>query len=318
MSNVIAELFTEKFRPKDLSTLIAPERIKRELSRGLIQNTLLFGSPGTGKTSSLLILSKPYTTLHINAREEANIDTVRNKISKFCSTISLEDGKEKLKCVKIDELDGASSAFFDAMKVPIEKYSNVARFIAATNYIQKIPDGIQDRFNLISFDPMNMEEENYLINEYKKRVVLILNATKITYTDEILDKFIRNDFPSLRALLVKLQSFYLRGITELNAKNFNINFDFEDLFKLCLDKPVKVYENYKLIISEYSSRIDETIVALSNDFIEYIKTNYPNKIDKIPLIIIAAAEYQYQLQFVIDKIVTLLALVYKIQLIINT
>jgi hypothetical protein len=313
MNSVIPQLFTERFRPKELSSLIAVPRIKNELSKGLVQNLLLFGSPGTGKTSTLFILSQNHPTLYINAREDANIEMLRNRVSKFCSTMSLDGGKEKLKCVILDEFDGASAAFFDAIKVPIEKYAKMARFIASTNYIQKIPEGVQDRFNCISFDSINNEEEVYLIGEYKKRVSLILNAAKITYTDEILDKFVRNDFPSLRSLLVKSQSFYLQGITELNDKNFNINFDFEDLYKLCLNKPDKPYENYKFIAGEYGSRADECVIALGNDFIEYLKINVPEKLDKIPLIIITAAEHQYQLQFIIDKLITLLSLVFKIQ-----
>jgi len=318
MNNPIEQLFTERFRPKELNTLIAPERIKKELRNGLIQNLLFYGSPGTGKTSALLILSKPYTTLYINAREEANIDMARNKISKFCSTISLEGGKDKLKCVVIDELDGATKGFLDAMKVPIEKYSNVARFLAATNFIETIPEAIRDRFMPIPFDPINAEEEEYLLEEYKKRVILILNATKITYTDDILNKFIKNDFPSLRRVMNKLQSFYLRGIKELSIKNFNINFDFEDLFKICLNKPDKPYENYKFIVGEYSSKIDDTLMALGEDLIEYIKNNKPDKIDKIPMIIIAVAEHQAQRTMVIDPLITLLSAVYKIQLIINS
>lgn len=317
MNNTINQLFTEKFRPKELASLIVPERIKRELGRGLVQNLLLYGTQGTGKTSTLFILSKPYTTLYINASSERGIDTLRDKIGKFCATISLEAGKEKLKCVILDEVDGATPEFFNAFKAAMERYSNVARFIASCNYIQKVPDAIQSRFNCISYDAINTEEENYLVEEYKKRMALILNAAKISYTPEILDKFVRNDFPDMRSLLNKLQSFHLQGITELNAKNFNINFDFEDLYKLCLNTTDKPYENYKLIVSEYSSRIDEAVASIGIDFIEYIKHNSPDKLDKIPLIIIAAAEHQHQLSFVIDKLITLLSLIYKVQLIIN-
>lgn len=311
-------LFTEKFRPQELSSLIIPKRIRDELSRGLIQNLLLYGSPGNGKTSTLLILSKNHPTLFINARSEANIEIVRNKISNFCSVISLEDGKEKLKCVVLEELDGATPAFFDAIKVPIEKYAHLVRFIAATNYIQKIPEGVISRFNPISFDAISKKEEEFLFGEYKKRITLILNATKITYTDEILDKFIKNYFPDMRSLLNRIQSFYLQKITTLDEKNFNINFDFEDLYKLCLNKPDKPYENYKFIVSEYGSRIDDTLNALGTDLIEYIQTNVPNKIDKIPLIIIAVAEHQAQRTFVIDSLVTLLSCIYKLQIIINS
>ena len=318
MSTTITELFTEKFRPKDLSSLIAPERIKRELSRGLIQNLLLYGSAGTGKTSTLFILSKGYTTLYINASSERGIDTLRDKIGKFCATISLEGGKEKLKCIILDEIDGATPEFFNAFKAAMERYSNVARFIASCNYIQKVPDAIQSRFNCISYDSINSEEENYIIEEYKKRTALILNAVKISYTPEILDKFVRNDFPDMRSLLNKLQSFYLQGLKELNAKNFNINFDFEELYKVCLNKPDKPYENYKFIVSEYSSRIDDALNALGEDLIEYIKSNVPNKTDKIPLIIIAVAEHQAQRTLVIDPLITLLSAVYKIQIILNS
>jgi DNA polymerase III delta prime subunit len=318
MSNVVTQLFSEKFRPKDFSTLIVPDRIKSELSRGLVQNLLLYGSPGTGKTSTLFILAKNHTNLYINAREEANIDIIRNKVSRFCSVMSLEEGKEKLKCVIFDEFDGASNAFFDAIKVPIEKYAHMARFIASTNYINKIPDGVLSRFNCISYDAINNEEKDYLLSEYKKRIALILNAIKIAYTPEILHEFVNNEFPDMRRLMNKLQSFYLQGIKELNEKNFNINFDYEDLYKLCLGKPDKPYENYKFIVGQYASEIDNALNALGEDLIEYIKSNAPNKVDKVPMIIIAVAEHQAQRTLVIDPLITLLSCVYKIQIIINS
>ena len=320
MSSVITQLFTERFRPQELSSLITVPRIKNELSKGLVQNVLLYGAQGCGKTSASLILSKPYTTLYINASSERGIDVIREKIANFCATMSLdyESGKEKLKCVLMDEIDGATPEFFNAYRANSERFSNVARFIATANYIEKIPEPIRSRFNCISFEPINAEEEKYLTNEYKKRIASIMNAAHITYTQEVLDKFVRNKFPDMRALLNQLQSLYLQGIKELNDKNFNVNFDFEDLFKLCLNKPEKPYENYKLIVSEYSNKIDDAIVSLGNDFIEYIKTNSPEKIDKIPLILIAVAEHQYQMQFVIDKMVTLLSVIFKIQIILNS
>jgi len=318
MSSSIQLLFTEKFRPKELASLIAVPRIKNELAKGLIQNVLFFGSAGTGKSSLGFILSKPYTTLYINSSSERGIDTIREKIGNFCATISLEGGREKLKCVFLDEFDGFTDDAYKALRAVIEKYANVSRFIATANYIQKIPEPIQSRFNCISFDAINNEEEVYLIEEYKKRVALIMKATKITYSNEILDKFVRNDFPDLRSLLNKLQSFYIQGITELNDRNFNINFDFEDLFKICLNKPDKPYENYKIIIGEYSSKISESLSALGSDFVEYIKSNAPNKIDKIPMIIIAVAEHQAQRTLVIDPLITLLSCVMKLQIIINS
>lgn len=317
MSQTINQLFTERFRPTDLATLIAPARIKTELSRGLIQNLLLYGSPGIGKSSIAFMMMKDKTHMYINASSERGIDVIRERISKFCSSISLEGGKEKLKVVVLDEMDGATEEFFKALRAVMEKYANVCRFIATCNYINKIPDPIQSRFNCISLDPISAEEESYVFEEYTKRIGSILTAAGISYTQEILKKFVQNSFPDMRRLMNKVQSFYLQGIKELNSGNFNMNFDFNDLFKICISKPDKPYENYKFISAEFGSKVDEAMNALSFDFVEFLKSEYPSKLDKMPMIIIAVADYQAQRINVIDPLLSLLALVLKIQMILN-
>jgi len=310
--SVVNELFTEKFRPKTLGQLIVTKRIQEELALGIHDHLLLYGSPGNGKTSTLFILAKDHDYKYINASEEGGIDTIREKISRFCSTISLDGGSEKMKVVILDEIDGASESFFKALRAVMERYSSNARFIASCNYIQKVPEPIHSRFHMISYDPIDHEEEEYLVGEYSKRVAKILDAIKVTYTDEILVKFVRNDFPDMRSLVQKIQSFYRRGIKVLDQKNFNINYDFKELFDICLLKPDPV-TNYKFIASQYGSKIDDALTVLGRDFIEYIKNNSPGKVDKIPMILIAVAEYQYQKQFVIDPLITLLACVFKVQ-----
>jgi hypothetical protein len=92
-----------------------------------------------------------------------------------------------------------------------------------------------------------------------------------------------------------------------------LTFFFKDLFEVCLRSPDKPYENYKFIINQYGSRIDDSLTALGNDFPEYLKNTAPEKIDRLPMVIIAVAEYQYQKPFVIDPLITLLACVMKIQ-----
>jgi len=308
----VSELFTEKFRPKNLTQLIAPARIKTELSQGLVQNILLYGSAGTGKTSSLFILAENHPYIYINASSERGIDIIREKISKFCSTISLEGGSENLKCVILDEIDGATEEFFKALRSVMERYAATSRFIASCNHIQKVPAPVQSRFHMISYDAIDKDEETYLIGEYKTRVAKILDAIKVTYTDEVLTKFVVNDFPDMRTLVQKIQSFYYRGIKALDPKNFNINFDFKDLFDLCLTKPNPI-DNYKFIVNQYGTKVDESLIVLGRDFPEYIKNNAPSKIDKLPIVIICIAEYQYQKEFVVDPMITLLACVFKIQ-----
>jgi replication factor C small subunit len=265
----------------------------------------------------LKILSKGYTTLYIDASSEGTIGTIKDRIGNFCSSMSLLDGKESIKCVVLDEMDGASESFFKALRGVMEKYHNVARFIASCNYIGKIPDPVQSRFNCISFDPIDNAEETYIIDEYKIRVSKILTAIKVEHTPEILDKFVRNDFPDMRAIMNKIQSFYLRGVKKLDETNFSINYDYEDLFILCMKGNDKPTENYKFIVSEYSSKIDDALNALGKDFIEYLKNNAPNKENKIPTIIITVAEHQAQRTLVIDPLITLLSCVFKIQMILK-
>jgi len=312
--SIIKELFTEKFRPQNLDQLIAPSRIKEELKQGVVQNILLEGPPGTGKTSTAFILVKDHPHIYINASEERGIDIIREKISRFASTISLEGGKENIKVIILDEMDGATNDFFQALRPVMERYSKNVRFIATANYPEKIPEPIRDsRFHRVNFYPINKEEENSLLVDYTERVGKILKAAGISFTKEILIKFIQNDFPDLRSLMNKIQSMYLRGIKQLDETNFNTNFDFKDLFDLCLNTTNKPYENYKIIINQYGNRIDDSLLALGNDFPEYLKNVASSKEDRLPSIIISLAEYQYQLQFVIDKQITLLAAVYKIQ-----
>ena len=315
----IRQLFTEKFRPQNFNQLIAPPRIKNELSKGLVQNILLYGSPGTGKTSTLFILAKDHPTLYINASDERGIQTIRDRISKFCSTISLDGGKESLKCVILDEIDGATQDFYKALRAVMERYAQTTRFIASCNNINQIPDPVsKSRFNRISFDPLNKEEEVYLLKEYEKRVGLILDAAKISHDEKILKKFVKNEFPDLRSLMTKIQSLYLRGVKKLDEDNILINFDFKDLYELCLSQKPSPYENYKFIVNEYGSRIEESFVSLGEDFPEYLKKTQPDKIHKLPGAIIAIAEYQYQKAFAIDPLITLLALVFKLQQIFNS
>lgn len=47
--HITQQLFTELFRPQTLDQAIIVPRIKEELSKGLTQNVLFCGNPGSGK-----------------------------------------------------------------------------------------------------------------------------------------------------------------------------------------------------------------------------------------------------------------------------
>ena len=198
-----------------------------------------------------------------------------------------------------------------SLRATIEKYHKTVRFIANCNYVDKVPEPIQSRFNVIQMAPITKDEENYLISEYKTRASLILNKCGIAYTDETLTSFIMNDFPDMRSIIKKIQQFYVRGDKELN--NVTATGEYLELFNMLVSN-ADPWNNYKTIVSTWGSNPDNAMLVIGKEFPNFIREKCPNKINKLPMVLIDIADYQHQFVNSIDKLVTLLALCYKIQL----
>jgi replication-associated recombination protein RarA len=314
------KLFTEIFRPKDLNHILIPDRIRKELSKGLVQNILFYGPAGCGKTSlSRIILTENsnVSSLTINASEARGIDVVREQIISFASTLSLEEGAESSKIILLEECDGLTSDSWSALRAVIEKYANNVRFIANCNYVDKIPEPIQSRFNMIPVYPINKAEEEQMFELYCKYTAQILDYLKIKYNDETLKCFIKIDFPDMRSIINKVQSLYIQQVTELNKENLIKSFDCSSLFDMIFGSG-DIVKNYQLIMRDYASNPEDVILEFSKNFVDFLRTNYPNKISKIPYCIIAIAEHAQMVTQSIDKVITLLSLVFKLQQIINS
>jgi DNA polymerase III delta prime subunit len=315
---MIQALFTEKYRPKNLEDLILPERVMSKFENGLTQNMLLAGSPGTGKTSTAKAIVNqfglPY--LYINASTDTSVDVIRTRITDFCSTMSILDDQGKFKVVILDEVDGVSDQFFKALRATMEQFASNSRFIATCNYVNKIPDPILSRFEVINFD-FDKAEETELTKKYIRRVYDICGKEGMTIEKPALVEFVKRNFPDLRSTLNKLQGYKTQGtqnITIDDVKKFNSVY--KDMFDLIFNQMDPVV-NYKYIVGEYSNRVDDVLQTLGQEFIEYIQTEKPQNARHIPQIAICVAEHQAQRTLVIDPVITLLACVYKIQTIVN-
>ena len=304
-------LFTEQLRPTNLESVILTPRVRSELARGLQDHIMLVGPAGTGKTTCSRILAQNHDTLTINGSLERGIETIRDKVVMFAGSSSLLDGAEQLKVIVLEECDNLTNDAWMSLRATIEKYHKTVRFIANCNYVDKIPEPIQSRFNVITMAPLTKEEETYLIEEYKKRAALVLTKYGISFNNESLNSFIMNDFPDLRSIIKKIQQFYVRGDKELT--NITSSGEYIELFNM-LTSTCDPWNNYKLICSNWASNPENAILTIGKELPQFIREKYPNKINKLPLIIIDIAEYQKQLVNSIDKLVTLLALCYKIQL----
>jgi len=307
-------LLTEILRPKKIEQLILPDRISNIIGNGeLKQNYLFAGSPGTGKTSLAKVLASKHPYKYINCSDETSVDVVRETINKFCSTISVMDGEEAFKVIILDEVEGVSEQFFKALRGTIEKFAEQARFIATTNYINKIPESILSRFSVINFDYIDTSEEKEIENKQKERAKIVLEKLNIEYDNQALHELVHRSFPDMRTLFNKIQTLQISGVKKLDAETIKkTDWSFEDIFKICVSSP-DPYNNYIFLVGQYSSKVDEVLASLGEEFPNWLNEKYPIKTQALPAIIYEVALHQAQRIQVIDPVITMLSCVFKIQ-----
>tara|TARA_B100001287_G_C22637304_1_gene508258 strand:+ start:509 stop:1468 length:960 start_codon:yes stop_codon:yes gene_type:complete len=308
------QLFTEKYRPKNLEELILPDAVMNKFKDGLVQNMLFAGSPGTGKTSCAKAVVNQFELpyLYINASTDTSVDVIRTRIIDFCSTVSIMDKPGTFKVVILDEVDGVSDQFFKALRATMEQFASNSRFIATCNYINKLPDPILSRFEVINFD-FDKEEETELTKKYIRRVYEICKQEEMSIEKDALVEFVRRNFPDLRTTLNKLQGYKTQGTTNITVQDVKrFNSVYRDVFELVFNEtdPAK---NYQMLVSNYSNRVDDVLQTLGAEFVEYIQQEQLQSVKHIPQIIISVAKHQQQRVHVIDPVITMLSCIYEIQ-----
>lgn len=198
------QIWVEKHRPKTISDVIMMNSQYRNIfdsyvSEGVIPSIMLYGGPGTGKTSISLALVNDLQidemdVIKINCSSE-KIDAVRSKIEKFAYTIPVG----KFKVVRLEEFDRMGAIAQESLRDLIEDVSASCRFIATCNYVNLIPPAVRSRFT--EFEIIKPDRDDVLV-----RMAEILEKEHIEFEIEDLEQIVESAYPDSRKIIQKLEA----------------------------------------------------------------------------------------------------------------
>ena len=293
-------LLVEKYRPTNIDNYVGNKNIKSTIkdyiSQNDIQNLLFYGPAGTGKTTLAKLIAKNIDCdlLYINASDERGIETIRDKVSGFASTMSFKS----LKIVILDEADFLTIMAQASLRNVIETFSRSTRFILTCNYLERIIDPLQSRCQTLKIIPPDRLD---IINHLMK----VTNKENIKHSVSDLETIVNNNYPDVRKMLNTIQ---------ISTVNNTINLDETTLVESnYMDKVLIELKNKKS-----NWRTIRQIIADSNvsDFEGFYRYLYDKSSEYAPgkegMIAYYINEYSYQSNFRIDKEVNCMALMSKI------
>jgi DNA polymerase III delta prime subunit len=289
-------IWEEKYRPKTLEDIVLSDELKKDIQKwkndGEIPNLLLISKkPGLGKSSlaHVIINELNAEAKFINASLQRNIDTLRTEIQGFVSTASLE-GKPKI--IVLDEADYLNAESTQpALRGFIEQFSKNARFILTANYKEKIIPAVKDRLQIYDFDEI-FNENKILIKDIYIRAEKILENENISYNQDDLKTIVKNNYPSFRTIVKKLQQYSFSSKLDIHENIINSDNIMDILVTNIIEK------NFNEIMKNLSKLSDTSLIYT------YIYDNIGKfPMEKHPAIVIVLAKYQANDSLVRDKMV---------------
>ena len=297
-------IWVEKYRPKTIEECILPQRTKKTfqdfVNKGEIPNMLLSGPPGIGKTTVAKALCHQLGAdfYVINGSDEGRfLDTVRNNAKNFASTVSLTS-ESKHKVIIIDEADNTTSDVQLLLRASIEEFSSNCRFIFTCNYKNKIIEPLHSRCSVVDFS-VSKKDKPTIAAQFFQRLNTILEEEKIDADKKVVAELINKHFPDWRRVLNECQRYSVSGKIDSGILAAFSDVVVDDLVKNLKQKNFS--EVRKWVVTNLDN---DPTVLLRRIYDSLYDTMVPTS---IPAAILVIAKYQYQMAFVADQEINLLA-----------
>ena len=296
-------LFVEKYRPDTLDGYVGNEhiieKVKIYIENEDVPHLLLYGQAGTGKTTLAKIITNQIDcdVMYINASDENNVDTVRDKIRGFASSM----GFRKWKIIILDESDYLTPNAQAALRNLMETFSKSTRFILTCNYVEKIIDPIQSRCQTFGITPPSKKEVAIRLKE-------ILDLEGVQYEMSDLAILVNSGYPDIRRVLNGAQRQVVKGVLKID-KNSTIQANYMDEILNVLNSNGSVKE----LFTKVRQVIADSKVKDYTPFYRFLYDNVDDYANgKVGNTILKIADGQYKDTAVVDKEINVMAMLLEI------
>jgi len=300
MFNASHTIWNEKYRPQTLETYVGNETVKATFQQYIdtsdVPHLLLYGDAGSGKTTLAKIVANTIAKdnyIYINASDENSVDTVRDKIKQFASSI----GFGGLKIIILDECDYMTPNAQAALRNVIETFSKTTRFILTCNYVDKIIDPIQSRCQIFNIVPPSKKE-------VAQHLVKILDGENVKYDKDNLVTIINQSYPDIRRVINTTQRCVIGGVLKLDESTLvehNYLSSIIDVLKSGKNKKEK-FDGIRQILADNHVRDFNQMFRYLYDNVDTYANGF------VSTIILIIAEAQYKDSFVVDHEINAMAM----------
>jgi len=302
-------LWVEKYRPKTIEDTILPVELKATFQQFVdqknIPNLILAGTAGVGKTTVARAMLEQLGCdyIVINGSMNGNIDTLRNEILNFASTVSLSGGRKYVILDEADYLNANSTQ--PALRNFMEEFSRNCGFILTCNFKNRIIEPLHSRCSVIDFK-INKKAMAKLATQFFKRVTKILEEEKVEYEQQVVAQVINKYFPDWRRVLNELQRYSAVGKIDTGIL---VNLQETSIVELVGFLKEK---NYTEVRKWAKNNLDTDVNELYTKFYE-ISSDICTK-QTAPQLVLDVARYQYQNAFVANPEINFLAFLIEVMM----